>query len=394
MNNNVPMKNYLLLAMPFLIIVVITGLNFKPIWDEGAHVKLIDQYKDSFPEFDLKMSHANVTTTPLFHMILSFFAWIVGSELWKLRLMNLLIGFFTVLIFYRISRNMRNQYPFLNTVMFLFFPYYLLLSSSVMTDILALFFGLLALMFYIKDNTTKNILFGSIFSTLAVSTRQFWLFLPAGMILYYILKYKTNHTELRNISLIFIPIIAFLSIVLYWGGMTPPVVQGRYYISTTFNQINQIGYFILFLGFYFFPYAVISRSPKSKFQFIYLTLPIIFPLILSIANECNGMMCQVLNFSNYLYPFLLFILLFIGLKIIITYLSKNEYNLKLMSFILAYMGIVLFTPVISERYMMVFVPLLILALFNKIERRTWVYYMWILTMILFSIIYFIAKIHQ
>lgn len=394
MQNRVPIKNYLFLTIPFLIIFIATGLNFKINWDEGLHLAGIYQFRDSsFSEFDLRMYPSS--TTPLFHIIFSFFAKIIGSELWKLRFINLLTGFFTVLIFYRIARNMKNQYPFLNTVLFLFFPYFLVLSSSVMTDILALFFGMLALMFYIENNSTRNMLFGSIFSTLAVLTRQFWLFLPAGMILYYILTYKNNHKKLKDIFLFFIPIIVFIPFVLYWGGMAPPALkENNFYVATNFNQLYQIGYFLLFLGFYFFPYVlVVSQSFKSKFKYIYLTLPIIFIIFYNIINECNGITCQILHFSNYLYPFLLFILLFVALTIIITYLSKNEFNLKLMLFILSYLGVIILTPYISERYLMVFVPFLILALFDKIERKVWVYYLWILIMVVFSTIYFISKIY-
>lgn len=392
MYNKVPIKNYLIIAMPFLIILVLTGLNFKPIWDEVDHLAGINQFKDSFPDYDLNYYHA--TNTPLFHIMLSFFVKIVGSEFWKLRLFNLIIGFFTVLIFYRIARNMKTQFPFLNTLLFLFFPYFLILSSTVMTDILALFFGLLALMFYFENNTTKNLLFVSFFSTLVVYTRQFWLFLPAGMILYSILTYKNNKNALKDIPFFLIPIIALLPLIFYWGGLTPPEIGSNFYIATETNQMNQIGYFLLFLGFYFFPYVlVVSRPKKNKFQFIYLTLLIIFPFFINIAKECNGITCRVLNLSNYLYPALLFILLFMGLTIIITYLSKNEYNLNLMLFILLHLGILILTPWISERYMMVFVPFLILTLFNKIERRVWVYYVWVLIMAVFSTIYFIYKIY-
>ncbi|CAG0949494.1 hypothetical protein METP3_00118 [Methanosarcinales archaeon] len=390
MNNDIKIE--ILLALPFMLILILTGLNFNLAWDERDHMKGIDQFKDSFPEFDLKMYHA--PTTPLYFIIFSLFAKTFGNEYWKLRLLNLIIGYLTIVIFFRISKDLKNQYPFLNTLFFLFFPYYLVLSSLVMTDILALFFGLLAIRFYLNDDSTKNMLMGSMFSILAIYTRQFWLFLPAGMLLYSIIRYKMDILkELKKIFILFIPIIAILPLILYWKGLSPPAWQeGRFYITNNFNQITS---FLLLVGFYFIPFLIVVKHKfNKKFVFIYLILIAIYPISISYINECNGIICQVLTFNSYLYPFLLFILLFIGLTIILTYLSNNEYNLKLISLILSYLGIILLTPWISERYLMVLVPLLILALFNKIERRIWVYYLWIIIMILNSMVYYIHKIIQ
>ncbi len=387
-NNNTDIKiTYLYLALPFLVIILFTGLNFQPIWDEGIfHIKGISQFRDSFPELDLKDYHS--ATTPLFHIIFGIFSKIVGSEFWKLRLLNLIIGYLTACIFYQISRDLKNEHPFLNTLLFVFFPYYLILSSLVMTNILGMFFGLLGLKFFLKEYSQMNLIISSLFSTLAVFTRQFWIFLPLGMLLYFVFVYKTNILkELKKIAILSIPIIAFLPLIFYWGGISPPGYEGKYHLAINFNQVI---FFLLFIGVYFFPYIVVVNSPiRTKFLFIYLFFPIIFFFQ---KRECLGIICEVLRLREDLYLILLVILSLAGLAVIRSYILNNKYNIKLISFILAFLGVILLTPQTWERYYFIFVPLLILELFNNIERRTWLYYIWVAIMMIFSFKYFTVLI--
>ncbi|OGY45475.1 MAG: hypothetical protein A2744_02190 [Candidatus Buchananbacteria bacterium RIFCSPHIGHO2_01_FULL_44_11] len=111
-----------------------------------------------------------------------------GFSFFLLRLSNLILGFFTVIIFYRFLRHLKNPPPasFLLSLLLWFNPIFFSLSHTFMSDVPALFFLVTALFFYhrgFKENNNWFIFFASSLTVFGFYTRQFvglLLFIAAG----------------------------------------------------------------------------------------------------------------------------------------------------------------------------------------------------------------------
>ena len=176
----------LLLAVPFLIgIAVLQGLTVEIDTFHGSDARVyqlptILQLSDR-----LDLSDYPSAQTPLYHLVTAGWGEVVGFELWKLRLLNVAISYGMALALLRLLRRatpLGGPAAFALTLAFVLSPYVFGASFTLLTDNLAILFGLIALErihAYARGGSLAVFAVACLAIGAAVLTRQSFLWLVA-----------------------------------------------------------------------------------------------------------------------------------------------------------------------------------------------------------------------
>ena len=187
-----------------------------------------------------------------------------------------LVFFISSFVFFKILASRFNNFfiNFFGTLLYIFSPRIYGDSFHNNKDIIFLSLVVLSIYFtfkLFKKKTIKNILFFSLFSALATSTRIMGLFLPVSIILFFLLE-KLNIKSKNNFKYIGLTVISyFLFLYLHWPFLwESPVVNFFEYISKSKDWV--FSYYILFNG----KYILTTSLPDSYiFTWIGISTPIL-----------------------------------------------------------------------------------------------------------------------
>jgi hypothetical protein len=222
----------LLLAVPFLVgIAALRGLTVEIHTFHGSdarvyHLPTILQFRDQLPGVSLHSYPA--AQTPLFHLVFALWGKVVGFQLWKLRLLEVLVSYLAVLVLFRFlvrGFGLRRPQACALALLFALSPYFLGASFTLLTDNLAILFGLLALErfhLYRSDGSLQTFALGALAMAAAVLTRQsfLWLALVAAYV-----ALRTEAPAGRRLAAVAVAAAAlapFAALVIDWGGLVPP----------------------------------------------------------------------------------------------------------------------------------------------------------------------------
>ena len=139
----------LLLAVPFLIgIAVLQGLTVEIDTFHGSDARIYQLPTILQLSERLDLSDYPSAQTPLYHLVMAGWGELVGFELWKLRLLNVAISYGMALALLRLLRRatpLGGLPAFALTLAFVLSPYVFGASFTLLTDNLAILFGLIAL---------------------------------------------------------------------------------------------------------------------------------------------------------------------------------------------------------------------------------------------------------
>jgi 4-amino-4-deoxy-L-arabinose transferase-like glycosyltransferase len=137
----------LLLALPFLAgIALLKGLTVEIDTFHGSdagiyHLPTILQFSRH-----LDFGSYPAAQTPLYHVLFAGYGKVVGFDLWKLRLLNVVVSYAAILAVYGLLlRRLERPQAFALSLLIALSPYVLGPSFTLLTDNLALLFGVLAL---------------------------------------------------------------------------------------------------------------------------------------------------------------------------------------------------------------------------------------------------------
>lgn len=212
------------------------------------------------------------------------------------RFPSLIFGILSVIIFYYLAKNLYNEnLAFFSAMIFAATTLVVKTNSKVLTDTLAVFFILLALLFYIKgEKNTKYFIFGGICAGLAFFTKTILSFIvPFLAISYYFLKKKNILRDKLFLFSLFFPFFAgiFQVLLFYSYGHLDKVLISYFYDfalrerSTSSFQFP-IANFVNFLELTFpwIAFTIVGlintkfTNPEDKFSAVWLALSI-FPII-------------------------------------------------------------------------------------------------------------------
>jgi 4-amino-4-deoxy-L-arabinose transferase-like glycosyltransferase len=400
-------KQLLLLSIPFLFFIFLTGLNFNPIWDEVSYYPTMILFAKYFPEIDIYNYFIDTTeyqenfvpvvaTPPLPLIIGGVFIKIFGAEIWKLRLFYGFIGFFSVYIFFKICEKLEIKEKLLLTLLFSTYPYFLLLSFIIQSDIFGVYFSLLSLYFFI-DFKKKSYIISSIFTILAIYSRQFYLFIPIGYSLFYLIKNKkiigNKFKNLYDLVIINFPFIFIFPLFLYWGGITSHAYKtvGEYATHNITFSFTKIIFFFVIVGVHFIP---IVFNKFSKKNLIYSLMFIPFFIIFKLPYDCFGIICRatrIISFNMVIFYSVLIIFYLIGIYITInTIFSKNKLKNILLPLITFAILISAISHNVWQRYYLIMIPYLYLLFYNNFKNKK-ILNIWLIFQSLISIGYILFK---
>jgi hypothetical protein len=252
-------SSVLLLAFPFLVVIILTkGLvSTVPTFhgdDEAIfHYPIIQKFIVEFPEFSLSSYHS--ATTPLFHIVMAAAGKILGYELYKLRLLNVLFSYLAVVLLFRLLVNQMGtqvKTALVYSTLFLLSPYFFGASFRLFTDNLSLVFCLSSLTFMYSfwgGGRFARFLLGCASLSCAILTRQTYLWL-VGVALFVLARQGIPRNQrIVGLLAIFLALSPFLYLLFLWKGFVPPEFSKQYSVRTLIN-VEALEFLLALVGLY------------------------------------------------------------------------------------------------------------------------------------------------
>lgn len=294
-----------LIALYLGLFIYLDGLQFTPAWDEPRFWNTSLQFSQSLiPNLEQLQSYDQLNT-PLAFIIFGGLEYLFKGGIFAGRLLNLVLSF-TLVLLIGVSNSKSRKTSLLSAAGLLLFPYYLVLSGRLYTDIIAASFVFLGFWFYIQE---RHIL-SSLTFVLAIAARQYMVAFPLGIVAYELVA--TLGKEGTKIRLSWLaPLVALLSIfgwVLLFRGLAPPnaIANQTIAVPSVQKQIWSIApdsslYFLACIGLYFVIPEWILFSRKINLRsllklknyilcFAVLVLILIFPPL-----QAYGLLIRVIE---------------------------------------------------------------------------------------------------
>jgi len=404
----------LILLLPYCVILIGVGLNFRLIGDEGSFtLKVVEKFSVEWPFPDI--INYRSSTPPLPYLIFTAFGKIFGFEIWKLRLLTVFLTIIAINLFYDLCKRYKLPTPLLAALYLLFFPYIFFHGFTVYTMSFGLLFGVLALRYYLSDEASKrNLLAASVAATLAIYSRQEYLALPVAILIYEFFRiprgklFSTIKIRFWNWFLLATPLMLILPLFILWRGVSPPDP----YVQKLAIVPQHLNFAPIFVGFYFLPFLFsknfleLLNSKKIILITFIVLIPVFIIFPLTYSDEMNelavamGIIIHGIDLvGKYLGEVMIIIvrivLWVVGILLILSEVRSNAWDsvkLKLFSILGTFLVLITFTPYVAERYyMLAFAPLVLI--FHKSQRDKWISFLWLAFLILLSIAFTYWQIH-
>jgi hypothetical protein len=219
----------LLLAVPFLVgIAVLQGLTVEIDTFHGTDAGIYQLPTILQLSERLDLSDYPSAQTPLFHLVMAGWGEVVGFELWKLRLLNVAISYGAALALLRLLRRATplGELPaFALTLAFVLSPYVLGASFTLLTDNLAILFGLLALErihAYAREGSLGAFALACLAIAGAVLTRQSFLWLVPVAAFFLVLPPRRVGRVAAGGALLALSLVPLAALAIEWNGLVPP----------------------------------------------------------------------------------------------------------------------------------------------------------------------------
>jgi len=254
-----------LLAVPFIVgIAALKGLTVEIDTFHGsdARVYQLPTILGLSERFDL--SDYPSAQTPLYHVLTAWWGELVGFELWKLRLLNVLFSYGMALALLRLLRRatpLGSWQAFALTLLFVLSPYVFGVSFTLLTDNLAILFALIALErvhAYSRRGSLGAFAVACLAICAALLTRQafVWLLLVAAFFL--LRRRGPARDKLIGAGLLALSVVPLGLLVLEWNGLVPPsadpascgLCEDRAGLTRESVTLRTVGFTIALAGLY------------------------------------------------------------------------------------------------------------------------------------------------
>jgi hypothetical protein len=219
----------LLLAVPFLVgIAVLQGLTVEIDTFHGSDARVYQLPTILQLNERLDFSDYPSAQTPLYHVVTAGWGELVGFDLWKLRLLNVAISYAMALALLRLLRRatpLADLPAFALTLAFVLSPYVFGASFTLLTDNLAILFGLVALErihAYARGGGLATFAVACLAIGAAVLTRQSFLWLVPVAAFFLVLPPLRAERVAAGGALLALALVPFAALVIEWNGLVPP----------------------------------------------------------------------------------------------------------------------------------------------------------------------------
>jgi hypothetical protein len=216
------------LALPFLAgVAALKGLTVEIDTFHGPDARLYHLPTILHFAEGLDFGRYPAAQTPLFHVLFAGWGKLVGFEPWRLRLLEVVISYTGVLVLFRmlVRRRLGAGAACALALLVALSPYYLGASFTLLTDNLAILFGLLALDRldrFGESASMGELVLACLAAGAAVLTRQSlaWLVLVAAF--YLARSAWPLGRKAAGGALLAVALAPFAALVIEWGGLVPP----------------------------------------------------------------------------------------------------------------------------------------------------------------------------
>ncbi len=340
--------------------------------DEKLHIKNSEYILNNsfFVKDYTKFFNFPAPTTPLANMFFSIFLF-ASNNIVFLRLVNLGVSFFCIFIFKKILEEYKINDDF-KLLSFALFPYFVILSQIVMTDVFALTITLISVYFfakYEKSYEKKHLILSSIFACLSFFSRQYYLFIIASHFIYLFFKRRKDVIY----YLFFItPVVIY---VLIQKGLTPIEYRSSYNIEFLPLKIFSIAS----VGFYFLPQIFKIKIQKNVIiLFLICSLLFLTPLF---KISCTGITCRLINYKVFGAIFSFF-----GLILIYDFMKDKNIEKPMILYLLFFFIEQLFNSMSYDRYFLSIYWVFVLYSDKKLSKIQFAY------LFLISTVYILYKL--
>jgi len=219
----------LLLAVPFVIgIAVLQGLTVEIDTFHGSDARIYQLPTILQLSERLDLSDYPSAQTPLYHLVTVAWGEVVGFELWKLRLLNVVISYGMALALLRLLRRatpLGGLSAFALTLAFVLSPYVFGASFTLLTDNLAILFGLIALErihAYAREGSLAAFAVACAAIGAAVMTRQSFLWLVPVAAFFLVLPPLRAERVAAGGAMLALALVPLAALVIEWNGLVPP----------------------------------------------------------------------------------------------------------------------------------------------------------------------------
>jgi hypothetical protein len=254
-----------LLAVPFLIgIVVLQGLTVEIDTFHGSDARIYQLPTILQLSERLDLSDYPSAQTPLYHLVTAGWGEVVGFELWKLRLLNVAISYGMALALLRLLRRatpLGGPAAFALTLAFVLSPYVFGASFTLLTDNLAILFGLIALErihAYARGGSLAVYAAACVAVGAAVLTRQssLWLVPVAAFFLLWP-RFEVGRAAAGG-AMLGVALVPLAALVIEWNGLVPPsadpascgLCTDRPGVGPDKLTLRTVGFSVALLGMY------------------------------------------------------------------------------------------------------------------------------------------------
>jgi len=236
-------------------VVVIAGDITRPPW--GDEYRLLETVRQFDERFDLdRLKHYEQLSGPLPFVVYAAWGKLVGFDLWRLRLLSLIVALLLYVLFHRLAYNQTGsgRLAFLTAAFLAIHPYMVGFSLFVFTDGLTILFLVIGL----AGLAGRRALWLAVGLGGALLCRQYSVFF-AGSALVYLLRsfiWQRDRNVIRLLGGWVIGMLPAATLFLFWGGISPDNKWRAFY--QTGDMTWHVSFFVLYvalLALYLLPFV-------------------------------------------------------------------------------------------------------------------------------------------
>ncbi|MCX6843333.1 MAG: glycosyltransferase family 39 protein [candidate division WOR-3 bacterium] len=341
-----------------------------PVIDEPIHLQAVQQFGPGLPALAQLRDYPSATG-PFFYALFGNLGALFGYSLTVFRLGIFALALANLLLFCRIlKRLLPTDNPLPAVALLATAPYFPALAGVFMTEHLALFLGLAALLYYLRFRDTGSALdavLSLLFATLAIYTRSYFIFLPAAFAIADIAARRSSsivprssffvlRSSLLGAALWLLPILAFLPMALLWRGLAPPSYQHMYHPGFQWQNASSL---FIWTGIFFLPWVWRKLRPWHLLALLAIPAVLLAPVPgLGITRSALKLLPHPLAVVVACLFGIIGLLWFIRLASLV---ARPEMQVAAIGALMLVAGLLVSGPAVYERYLLPGIPLMLIC---------------------------------
>ena len=327
-----------------------------PVFDEPFHLQVAQQFGPGLPAVSQLRDYPSAAG-PFFYILFGNLGALLGYNLTLLRVAVFALALGNTVLFYRIvRRQLPAKSPMPAVTLLATAPYFAVLAGVFMTEHLALFLGLAALLCYLRFRDAgrpADAVLSLLFATLAIYTRVYYAFLPLAFAAASLGALPRRRPQ----ALVWIlPIVAFLPMVLLWRGFAPPSFQFAYHPAFSWQNTSSV---LIWSCIVILPWVWHELKPR------HLLALLAVPVILLAPVPGLGITHSALKLLPH--PLALVIACLVGAIGLLWYIRlapltlRSETRVAAIGTLVLVAGLLVSGPQVYERYLLPGIPLMLIC---------------------------------